>query len=66
MFKLKDYDKKLEYLVEYYPILMRSYMEKAIMNNIEPIILNYHNHYSGFEENEEIFYERTGRVLYKV
>ena len=36
------------------------------MNNIEPIILNYHNHYSGFEENEEIFYERTGRVLYKV
>ena len=43
MFKLKDYDRKLNYLVDYYPILMRSYIEKSMENYIRPIILNYHN-----------------------
>lgn len=43
---------------------MKSYIEKAIENYIKPLILNYHNHYGKMEEMEEVFYERTGRVLY--
>ena len=66
MFKLTDYDQKMNYLLEYYPILMRSYIEKAIENYVKPIILNFHNHYSQLEEIEEVFYERTGRVLYMI
>jgi hypothetical protein len=46
MFQLADYDSKLHYLLEYYPILMKSYTEKAIENYVKPVILNYHNHYS--------------------
>lgn len=45
---------------------MRSYIEKAIENYVKPVILNYHNHYAQMEEMEEIFYERTGRVLYLI
>lgn len=66
MFKLSDYDRKLQYLIEFYPVLMRSYTEKAIENYIRPIILNYHNQYSKMDEIEEIFYEKTGQVLYKI
>ena len=66
MFQTTDYDKKLLRLLEYYPLLMRSYSEKAIENYVRPLILNYHNHYSKMEEVEEVFYERTGRVVYKI
>jgi len=43
MFNLHDYDQKLHYLLDYYPILMKSYIEKAIENYVKPVILNYHN-----------------------
>lgn len=65
MFKLNDYNKKLIFLLDYYPILMRSYIDKAIGNYVTPIILNYHNQYNKTQEVEEVFYERTGRVLYQ-
>ena len=45
---------------------MRSYIEKAIENYVKPLILNYHNQYNKTERVEEVFYERTGRVLYKM
>jgi len=64
MFKLHDYDSKLLYLLDYYPILMKSYIEKAIENYVKPVILNYHNQFSSTDEMEEVFYERTGWILY--
>ena len=63
MFGLTDYDKKLNHLLSFYPVLMRSYTEKAIENYIRPVILNYHNQFSRTERNEEIFYQRTNRVI---
>ena len=44
---------------------MKSYIEKAIENYVKPVILNYHNHFSSTDEMEEVFYERTGRILYQ-
>ena len=66
MFGLADYAGKLAELLSHYPLLMRSYMEQAIQNYISPLILNYHNHYNKSQHVEEIFYERTGRVIYQV
>jgi len=42
-----------------YPIIMKSYVEKAITNYVSSIILNYHNHYNSLKETEEIFNEMT-------
>jgi DNA-directed RNA polymerase beta subunit len=33
---------------------------------VKPIILNYHNQYSSFQEVEEIYYEMTDYVVYKL
>lgn len=38
---------------------MKSYVEKAIQNYVQSIILNYHNHYTTLKETEEIFSEMS-------
>ena len=43
---------------------MKSYIEKAIENYVKPVILNYHNQFSSTDEMEEVFYEKTGWILY--
>ena len=65
-FGLKDYADKRTNWIKFYPILMKSYIDKATSNYVKSIILNYHNHYSQFQEHEEIFNEITGGVIYKV
>lgn len=65
-FKLKDYYERRTNALKFYPILMKSYIDKAMSNYVRAIILNYHNHYSSFQEHEEIFNEMTGGVIYKV
>lgn len=52
--------------MEFYPFLVKSYVEQAISNYVKPIILNYHNQYSSLSEVEEIYYELTNSVIYKV
>ena len=64
-FNLIDYQERFEYCLEFYPILMKSYIQRAISNYVKPIILNYHNHDSSYEEVEEIYYELTNWVIYK-
>lgn len=64
-FELKDYEERFEYCLEFYPFLVRSYIDQAITNYVKPLIVNYHNHYSSFKEVEEIYYERTNSVVYK-
>lgn len=64
-FKMKDYQEDYSRYIQYYDILVQSYVEKAINNYITPIILNYHNQYSSFKETEEIFYEMSETVVHK-
>ena len=52
--------------VKFYPILMNSYIDKAMSNYVRSIIVNYHNQYSVLKEHQEIFNEMTGGVIYKV
>ena len=65
-YNLRDYQERLEYWMEFYPILVKSYVQQAIKNYVKPIILNYHNQYSSYEETEEIYYEMTDYVVYNV
>lgn len=44
---------------------MKSYVEKAISNYIQAIILNYHNDYNRLNETEEIYNEMSKKVIYK-
>jgi hypothetical protein len=64
-FCLKDYRQIRERATMFYPILMKSYTEKAIQNYVSAIILNYHNDYNRFSETEEIFNEMSSKVIYK-
>lgn len=45
---------------------MTSYIEQAMSNYIKPVILDYHNQYSSFNEFEEIYYELTKTVVHKI
>lgn len=65
-FGLKDYFERRTNWLKFYPILMRSYIDKATSNYVRAIILNYHNQYSQFQESEEIFNEMTGGVIYHI
>ena len=65
-FELIDYQERFEYWLEFYPILMKSYIQRAISNYVKPLILNYHNQDSSFDETEEIYYEMTNWIVYKV
>lgn len=65
-FGLKDYKERRTNALKFYPILMRSYIDKAMSNYVKAIIVNYHNQYSTLKEHEEIFNEMTGGVIYKV
>ena len=58
-YDLKDYNNQRQKASYFYPILMKSYVEKAISNYVQAIILNYHNHYNSMNETEEIFNEMT-------
>ena len=64
-FDLNDYQDRLDYCFEFYPILSKSYVEQAISNYVRPIILNYHNQYNSSKEVEEIYYDLTNSVIYK-
>lgn len=48
IFGLEDYKAKKEYLLKFYPCLMRSYIEKSSQNYIQSIIVNYHNQFAKF------------------
>ena len=65
-FNLKDYSERRTNALKFYPILMKSYIDKAMSNYVKAVIVNYHNHYSSFQEHEEIFNEMTGGVIYKI
>lgn len=65
-FGLKDYHERRTNALKFYPILLRSYIDKAMSNYVRSIILNYHNQYSTLKEHEEIFNEMTGGVIYSV
>lgn len=65
-FELLDYKDRLDYCLEFYPILIKSYIEQSISNYVKPIIVNYHNQYSSVNEVEEIYYELTDSVIYKI
>lgn len=65
-FGLKDYKDRRTNALKFYPILMKSYIDKAMSNYVKAIIVNYHNQYSTLKEHEEIFNEMTGGVIYKV
>ena len=65
-YDLKDHEERLEYCMEFYPILIKSYVEQAISNYVKPIILNYHNQYNSLNEMEELYYELTDSVIYKI
>mmetsp|Transcript_24313 Transcript_24313/g.24230 ORF Transcript_24313/g.24230 Transcript_24313/m.24230 type:complete len:179 (+) Transcript_24313:683-1219(+) len=65
-FELKDYNERRNNAIKFYPILVRSYIDKAMSNYVRAIILNYHNQYSTMKEHEEIFNEMTGGVIYKI
>lgn len=58
-YDLKDYQTARLKACYMYPIIMKSYVEKAISNYVSSIILNYHNHYNSLKETEEIFNEMT-------
>lgn len=64
-FDLKDYQSQRQKAAYIYPILMKSYVEKAISNYVWSIILNYHNHYNSLKETEEIFNEMSQSVICK-
>lgn len=64
-YELSDYKDQRTRASYFYPILMKSYVEKAIQNYVRSIILNYHNHYNSLKETEEIFNEMTQGVLLK-
>lgn len=64
-YELSDYKDQRMKSAYYYPILMKSYVEKAISNYVWSIILNYHNHYGSLKETEEIFNEMTQGVILK-
>ena len=65
-FWLKDYRLRRDNAIKFYPILMKSYIDKAMSAYVRAIILNYHNQYSSIKEHEEIFNEMTGGVIYKI
>ena len=65
-FNMNDYNLKYNKLMQYYELLMHSYTERAMSNYIKPVILDYHNQYSSFNEFEEIYYEFTKTVVHKV
>jgi len=65
-FALQDYKERRTNALNFYPTLMRSYIDKAMSNYVKSIILNYHNQYSSIKEHEEIFNEMTGGVIYKI
>ena len=65
-FELRDYKERRTNALKFYPILMKSYIDKAMSNYVSAIIVNYHNQYSTLKEHEEIFNEMTGGVIYKV
>lgn len=64
-YNLKDYEDRLNYCLEFYPILIKSYVDQAICNYVKPIILNYKNQYSNSRQKVEICYELNDSVLYK-
>ena len=64
-YNLKDYEDRLNYCLEFYPILIKSYVEQAINNYVKPIILNYHNQDNNLTQVEEIYYELNESVVYK-
>lgn len=64
-FKMKDHKMTYQKYSQHYPLIITSYIEKAMSNYITPIVLNYHNQYSTFRETEEIYYELTKSVIYK-
>lgn len=63
-FDLKDYAEIRAKALQFYPVLMRSYVEKAIQTYTENLILNYNNQISN-NESEEIFNELTGGVIFR-
>lgn len=65
-FDLKDYQNRRSNALKFYPVLMKSYIDRAMANYVKAIIVNYHNQYSMLKEHEEIFNEMTGGVIYKV
>jgi hypothetical protein len=65
-YNLLDYEDRLNFCLEFYPILIKSYVEQAINNYVKPIILNYHNQYNSLKQVEEIYYELTDSVVYKL
>ena len=65
-FNMNDFSFKYNKLIQYYEVLMNSYIEQAMSNYIKPVILDYHNQYSSFNEYEEIYYELTKTVVYKL
>lgn len=62
-FGMKDYVDDYARYIQYYELLVYSYIEQAISNYVKPIVVNYHNQYSSFKETEEIFYELTETVI---
>jgi hypothetical protein len=62
-FGMKDYVDEYYKYIQYYELLVYSYIEQAIANYIKPIVVNYHNQYSSLKETEEIFYEMTESVI---
>ena len=65
-FKMNDYKNTYLRYVQYYELVVNSYIEQAMGTYIKPIVLNYHNQYSSFKETEEIYYELTDTVVHKV
>ncbi|CAI2360411.1 unnamed protein product [Moneuplotes crassus] len=65
-YNLQDYKDRLDYCLEFYPLLIKSYIEQAISNYVKPIILNYHNQVSSLNEMEEIYYELSDSIIYNL
>ncbi|CAI2361236.1 unnamed protein product [Moneuplotes crassus] len=63
-YDLNDHKDKLNYCCEFYPMLIKSYIDQAISNYVKPIILNYHNQVSRLTEMEEIYYEMNNSIIY--
>lgn len=65
-FELKDYKERRANAMKFYPILMKSYIDKAISNYVKAIVLQYHSNDSALKEFEEIKNEITGGSIYRV